>query len=151
MKFHIITVGAPKLEYARIGCEMYATRLERFHKVRFSRVRDSKKNGEAAMLDEGHAILEAVGKAFLFALDPNGQQLETPALAQKIETLGVNGESELTFCIGGDEGLSEAVKTRANQLWSLSKLTFPHDLAQLVLLEALYRASTISAGIKYHK
>ncbi len=151
MRLHIITVGAPKLEYAQIGCQMYSTRLERFHKVRFSRVRDSKKSGEAAMLEEGNAILEAVGKTYLFALDPNGQQLETPALAQKLEALGVDGHGELAFCIGGDEGLSSAVKTRADALWSLSKLTFPHDLAQLVLLESLYRASTISAGIKYHK
>jgi 23S rRNA (pseudouridine1915-N3)-methyltransferase len=151
MRLHIVTVGAPKLEYAQIGCEMYATRLERFHKIRFTRIKDSKKNGEAAMLEEGNAILQAVERAFVFALDPNGQQFETMKLAQKIETLGVNGESELAFCIGGDEGLSEAVKSRANQLWSLSKLTFPHDLAQLVLLEVLYRVSTISAGIKYHK
>jgi 23S rRNA (pseudouridine1915-N3)-methyltransferase len=63
----------------------------------------------------------------------------------------VNGESELAFCIGGDEGLSDAVRTRANFLFGLGKLTLPHDLAQLVLLEALYRASTVSAGIAYHK
>jgi 23S rRNA (pseudouridine1915-N3)-methyltransferase len=151
MRLHIITVGAPKLEYAKLGCEMYATRLERFHKIRFTRIRDSKKTGETAMFEEGNAILEAVGKAYLFALDPNGQHLETPVLAQKLETLGVEGLGELAFCIGGDEGLSSGVKTRANHLWSLSKLTFPHDLAQLVLLEALYRASTISAGVKYHK
>ena len=151
MKIHMVTVGTPKLEYAKLGCEMYATRLERFHKIRFSRVRDSKKSGEVAMNEEGNAILEAVGKAYLFALDPNGRQFETPALAQKLEILGVEGQGELAFCIGGDEGLSSAVKTRANELWSLSALTFPHDLAQLVLLEALYRASTISAGVKYHK
>ena len=72
-------------------------------------------------------------------------------LFRSLETLGVEGQGELAFCIGGDEGLSSAVKTRANELWSLSALTFPHDLAQLVLLEALYRASTISAGVKYHK
>ncbi len=151
MRLHMITVGTPKLEYAQIGCQMYSTRLERFHKVRFTRVRDSKKSGEAAMLEEGQAILETVGKAYLFALDPNGRQLETPALAQKLEQLGVDGHGELAFCIGGDEGLSDAVKTRADSLWSLSQLTFPHDLAQLVLLEALYRASTINAGVKYHK
>ena len=151
MKIHIVTVGTPKLEYAKLGCDMYAMRLERFHKIRLTRVKDSKKSGEAAMLEEGTAILEAVGKAYLFALDPNGQQMLTPALAQRLETLGVEGQGELAFCIGGDEGLSGVVKTRANVLWSLSKLTFPHDLAQLILLEALYRASTINVGVKYHK
>jgi 23S rRNA (pseudouridine1915-N3)-methyltransferase len=151
MKLHLITVGSPKLEYAKLGCELYSTRLERFHKLRFTRVRDSKKQGQAAMLEEGESIVAAVGKAFLFALDPRGQQLTTEALAQKIEQLGVNGESELAFCIGGDEGLSDAVRSRANVLLGLSQLTLPHDLAQLVLLEALYRASTVSAGITYHK
>jgi 23S rRNA (pseudouridine1915-N3)-methyltransferase len=151
MKLHLITVGSPKLEYAKIGCELYSKRLERFHKLRFTRVRDSKKTGQPAMQEEGAGILEATGKAFLFALDPRGQQLTTEALAHKIEQLGVNGESELAFCIGGDEGLSEAVRLRAGMLLGLSALTLPHDLAQLVLLEALYRASTVSAGIAYHK
>ena len=151
MRLHIITVGTPKLEYAKIGCQMYATRLERFHKIRFTRVKDSRKSGETAMLEEGANILEAVGKAFLFALDPNGKQLETPILAQKLELLGVDGHGELAFCIGGDEGLSEIVRSRADFLWSLSRLTLPHDLAQLVVLEALYRASTVTAGIAYHK
>ncbi len=151
MKLHIITVGSPKLEYAKLGCELYATRLERFHKIRVTRIKDSKKAGQPAMLEEGAAILEAIGKAYAFVLDPLGKQLETPVLAQRLEQLGVAGEGELAFCIGGDEGLSSAVKTRADALWSLSALTFPHDLAQLVLLEALYRASTINAGIKYHK
>ena len=151
MRLHIITVGTPKLEYAKIGCQMYATRLERFHKIRFTRVKDSRKSGETAMLEEGANILEAVGKAFLFALDPNGKQLETPILAQKLELLGVDGHGELAFCIGGDEGLSEIVRSRADFLWSLSRLTLPHDLAQLVLLEALYRASMVTAGIAYHK
>lgn len=151
MKLHIISVGSPKLEYAKSGCELYSTRLERFHKLRFTRVRDSKKSGDLAKLEEGQGILEATGKAYLFALDPHGKQLSTENLAQKIEQLGVNGESELAFCIGGDEGLYEDVRIRANFLLGLSSLTLPHDLAQLVLLEALYRASTVSAGIKYHK
>lgn len=151
MRLHIITVGSPKLEYAKSGCELYSARLERFHKLRFTRVRDSKKSGDLAKLEEGSSILEATGKAYLFALDPRGQQLTTEVLAHKIEQLGVDGESELAFCIGGDEGLSDAVRSRAHFLLGLSTLTLPHDLAQLVLLEALYRASTVSAGIAYHK
>ena len=63
----------------------------------------------------------------------------------------MDGHGELAFVIGGDEGLSDAVRSRANLLWSLSALTFPHDLAQLVTLEALYRASTVAAGVPYHK
>jgi 23S rRNA (pseudouridine1915-N3)-methyltransferase len=151
MRLHLITVGSPKLEYAKSGIDLYYTRLERFHKMRVTRIRDSKKSGEAAMLEEGKVLLEAVGKAFIIALDPRGKMLSTPALAQKLEDLGVQGEGELAFLIGGDEGLSDEVRARANLLWSLSELTFPHDLAQLVTLEALYRASTVNANVPYHK
>jgi 23S rRNA (pseudouridine1915-N3)-methyltransferase len=151
MRLHLVTVGSPKLEYAKLGCDVYLERLTRFHKVRVTRVRDSKKHGNAAMLEEGTRLLDAVGNAYLIALDPRGKLLDTPALARTVERLGVQGEGELAFVIGGDEGLSDAVRARAGLLWSLSALTFPHDLAQLVALEALYRSSTLTAGVPYHK
>jgi 23S rRNA (pseudouridine1915-N3)-methyltransferase len=151
MRLHLVTVGTPKLEYAKSGCDVYLERLTRFHKVRTTRIRDSKRHGEAAMLEEGERLLAAVGNAYLIALDPRGKMLDTPALAQTLERLGVQGEGELAFVIGGDEGLSDTVRARAGLLWSLSALTFPHDLAQLVTLEALYRASTVNAGVPYHK
>jgi 23S rRNA (pseudouridine1915-N3)-methyltransferase len=151
MRLHLITVGSPKLEYAKSGIDLYYTRLERFHKMRVTRVRDSKKSGDTAMNEEGKALLEAAAKAFIIALDPCGKAMSTPELAQKLEDLGVQGEGEIAFLIGGDEGLSNEVRTRADLLWSLSALTFPHDLAQLVTLEALYRASTVNANVPYHK
>lgn len=130
---------------------MYEQRLSRFHKLRVTRVKDSKRTGVTAMQEEGERILEAVGSAYLIALDPRGRMLDTPALSNTLERLGVDGHGEIALCIGGDEGLSDAVRARAGLLWSLSALTFPHDLAQLVTLEALYRASTLSAGVPYHK
>ena len=151
MRLLLVTVGSPKLEYAQAGCALYTTRLGRFHKLRVTRVKDSRRSGETARLEEGERILEAVGGAYLVALDPRGRALDTPALAATLERLGVDGHGEIAFCIGGDEGLSDAVRARAGLLWSLSALTLPHDLAQLVTLEALYRASTISAGVPYHK
>jgi 23S rRNA (pseudouridine1915-N3)-methyltransferase len=151
MRLHLVTVGSPKLEYARAGCELYLMRLGRFHKLRVTRVKDSRRTGETAMQEEGTAILEAVGNAYLIALDPRGRMLDTPGLSATLERLGVDGHGDLAFCIGGDEGLSDAVRARAGLLWSLSALTFPHDLAQLVTLEALYRASTVTAGVPYHK
>ncbi len=151
MRLHFITVGSPKLTYARVGCELYSTRLTRFHKLRVTRIKDSKRNGAAAMLEEGTAILGAAGSAYLIALDPRGKLLDTPALSLMLEKLGVDGHGELAFVIGGDEGLADEVRSQANLLWSLSALTFPHDLAQLVTLEALYRASTVAAGVPYHK
>jgi 23S rRNA (pseudouridine1915-N3)-methyltransferase len=151
MRLHLVTVGSPKLEYARTGCELYETRLSRFHKLKVTRVRDSKRSGEAAKQEEGERILEVIGSAFLIALDLKGKMLDTVGLAQALEKLGVDGHGEIAFVIGGDEGLSDAVRAKAGLLWKLSDLTFPHDLAQLVTLEALYRASTVSAGVPYHK
>ncbi len=151
MRLHLVTVGSPKLEYARIGCELYSQRLTRFHKLRLTRVRDSKRSGSPAQLEEGEKILEAVGGAYLIALDLQGKSFSTEALAQTLEKLGVDGHGEIAFAVGGDEGLSDAVRARAGTLWTLSALTLPHDLAQLVTLEALYRASTVTAGVPYHK
>lgn len=151
MRLHIITVGEPKHEYAKIGCELYLKRLEHYHKLKVSRVKDSKKNGETAMLEEGQALLAAAGRAYTIALDPRGKQFSTEALTALISSLGVNGIGELAFLVGGDEGLSDEVRASVKMMWSLSSLTMPHDLAQLVMLEALYRAATLERGEPYHK
>ena len=151
MRLHIITVGEPKHEYAKIGCGLYLKRLERYHKLKVTRVKDSKRSGETAMLEEGMALLEAAGRAYTVALDPRGKQFTTEALTAHISSLGVNGEGELAFLVGGDEGFSDQVRTSVRMMWSLSSLTMPHDLAQLVMLEALYRAATLERGEPYHK
>jgi 23S rRNA (pseudouridine1915-N3)-methyltransferase len=151
MRLHIITVGEPKHEYAKIGCGLYLKRLERYHKLKITRIKDSKKSGETAMLEEGQALLEAAGRAYTIALDPRGKQFSTEALTAQISSLGVNGEGELAFLVGGDEGLSDEVRSSVRMMWSLSSLTMPHDLAQLVMLEALYRAATLERGEPYHK
>ncbi len=151
MRLHIITVGEPKHEYAKIGCGLYLKRLERYHKLKISRIKDSKKSGEIAMLEEGQALLEAAGRAYTIALDPRGKQFSTETLTALISSLGVNGKGELAFLVGGDEGLSDEVRGSVRMMWSLSSLTMPHDLAQLVMLEALYRAATLERGEPYHK
>lgn len=145
MKLHLITVGAPRLAYARLGWDEYAARLARFHKVRVTRVPNS------APQREGGAILRAAANAPLVALDPRGEQLGSEALAAFLERLALGGTGELAFCVGGPDGLTEEVRTRAHTLWSLSRLTFPHDLAMVVMLEALYRASSINKGEPYHR
>ena len=96
MRLHLVTVGSPKLEYARLGCELYATRLTRFHKLRVTRVKDSKRSGVSAMLEEGQAMLEAIGNAYLIALDPRGKSLDTPALYDAATGLGACGD----WCAG---------------------------------------------------
>jgi 23S rRNA (pseudouridine1915-N3)-methyltransferase len=142
---HLITVGEPKLEYAKIAWDEYFGRLGRYHQLKVTRVRDSEP------LQEGKAILTAAKNAYLMPLDLAGKQFTSPELSQHLEYLALHGKSEVAFIIGSSTGLSAEVKQKADQLWSLSKLTFPHDLAMVMMLEGLYRAATIARGEPYHK
>ncbi|HKU18197.1 MAG TPA: 23S rRNA (pseudouridine(1915)-N(3))-methyltransferase RlmH [Candidatus Saccharimonadales bacterium] len=143
MQIHIITVGKPKLPYAVAGCEKYLGRLKRYHQVRVTHVADK------YAYDAGH-LLQAAGSAYTVVLVIDGEQLSSPELAQFLEKRALSGR-ELCCIVGGPEGLPAEVITQADCHWSLSKLTFPHDLAMVVLAETLYRASTILARRPYHK
>lgn len=143
MKLHIVTIGAPKLAYAKQGWDEYLPRLQHFHSVRVTQLNDKWTNDEAK-------ILETAGNAFVVALAIEGKQFSSPELANFLERRALEGR-EVCFIIGGPNGLPKAVIEKANARWSFSPLTFPHDLAMVVLLETLYRASTITAGVPYHK
>jgi 23S rRNA (pseudouridine1915-N3)-methyltransferase len=142
---HIITVGQPRQEYARLGCAEYYKRLGRLARLRLSHVKD---RGPEA---DGQALMAAAGRAHLIALDPRGQQYSTEGLSGHLAALAGRGVGEVALVVGGPDGLSEALRARAEQLWSLSQLTFPHDLAQLILAEALYRAASWERGEPYHR
>jgi len=141
MRLHLITVGEPKLAYARSGWDEYEKRLRRYHKVQVSRV--SGKTQQA----ESEAILKAAGKSPLILLDPRGKQFSSEKLSEYLDAEALGGHGELAFAIGH----TDALRGQAKLLWSLGELTLPHDLAMLVLVEALYRAATISAGEPYHR
>lgn len=143
MKLHIITVGEPKLQYAREGWSEYIKRLGRFHQVRVTHLADK------WAYDADH-ILQTAGPAYKVGLIIEGKQLSSPQLAQFLDKRALEGR-EVCFIIGGPEGLPQEVRQAMDYAWSFSELTFPHDLAMVVLVEALYRASTISAGHPYHK
>lgn len=145
MRLHLITVGEPKLPYARAGWDEYEKRLRRYHKVQVTRV--SGKTQAA----ESEAVARAAGKAPLILLDPRGQQFTSEQLAQYLDAQALGGHGELALAIGGPDGHTEPLRRQAHHLWSLSRLTLPHDLAMLVMTEALYRAATISAGEPYHR
>jgi len=145
MRFHFITVGSPKLSYAKAGWDEYYTRLTRYHTLKLTRVKDSGPESE------GKLILEAARGVHLMPLDPRGKQFSSEELSAHLEKLALHSEGDVAFVIGGPTGLSDEVRARAGTLWSLSRLTLPHDLAMVVMLEALYRASTISRGEPYHK
>jgi len=142
MKIHIVTVGEPKLSYAKVGWQEYLKRLKHMHSLRITHIAD-KQN------DSAH-LLQAAGSAHLVVLVIDGPQLTSPQLATFLEKRAQAGQ-ELCFMIGGPEGLPDEVTNKAHTKLSFSKLTFPHDLAMVILLETVYRASTISAGHPYHK
>jgi 23S rRNA (pseudouridine1915-N3)-methyltransferase len=143
MKLHIITIGEPKLAYACEGWQEYLKRLQHYHTVRATHLADKRANDAAA-------ILKAAGNGYKVALVIDGKQLSSEELATFLENRAVEGR-EVSFIIGGPDGLPPQVIEQVDLKWSLSKLTFPHDLAMVVLLESLYRASTITAGHPYHR
>ncbi len=142
MKLHLITIGQPKLPYAKSGWQEYWQRLGHYHSLRVTHIPD--KHNDATH------ILEAAQGSYIVTLDLAGQQFTSMELAKFIEKRALESR-EVSLIIGGPEGLPKEILAQAKTLWSLSQLTFPHDLAMIVLLEALYRASTINAGQPYHK
>ncbi len=143
MKIHIITIGEPKLTYARAGWNEYLGRLQRYHQVRVTHLADK-------WAYQSAHILQTVGKGYKVALVIDGPQFSSEELSDFLDKRALDGR-ELCLIVGGPEGLPTEVITAADQQWSFSNLTFPHDLAMVVLAEALYRASTIGAGHPYHK
>jgi 23S rRNA (pseudouridine1915-N3)-methyltransferase len=131
------------LLYARTGWEEYLGRLRHYHQVRVSHVADKH------AYDAAH-LLAAAGTAYKVALAVEGKEFSSPELAAFLDKRALDGR-ELCLLVGGPEGLPAAVIERADLVWSFSRLTFPHDLAMVILLESLYRASTINAGQPYHK
>ena len=142
MKFHIITVGQPKLSYAKQGWDEYWNRLKHYHDIRVTHIAD--KNNDTAH------IMEAAGNSYKIALEIVGTEFTSPELAQFLEKRALDGR-EVSFLIGGPDGLPPEVRQAADFQWSFGRLTLPHDLAMVTLLETLYRASTITAGQPYHR
>lgn len=143
MKIHLLTAGKPRLPYAVIGWNEYLQRLQRFHTVRVTHVADKYAYNE-------RKFHEATRGTYVVVLDVAGEDYSSESMAaflQKREEAAV----EVSFVIGGPEGLPATVRQSADVHWSLGRLTLPHDLAMVVVAEALYRASTINLHLPYHK
>jgi 23S rRNA (pseudouridine1915-N3)-methyltransferase len=143
MKIRLVTIGKPKLHYAHLGWNEYMWRLVKFHKVDVKHLSDK-------YADDAAKILEATSGTYRIVLEIEGKRLSSRDLALVLKKRELDSK-EVSFIIGGPEGLPKEVIDKAEYLWSLSDLTFPHDLAMVIMLEALYRASTINAGVPYHK
>lgn len=150
MKLKVVSIGKDRSGLFAPGVAEYAQRLSHHAKTELVELKESGRSGAAAKADEGQRLLEACGRAQVVALDETGKHLGSVELAQWLGR-HVGTTPELAFVIGGDEGLAPEVKQKAVLILSLSKLTLPHRLARLVLMEQLYRAFTILRGEPYHK
>ena len=159
MKITLITVGKIKEKYLEQAIGEYSKRLSRYCRLEIIQVADEKTpEGAGAALEEqikekeGERILSQIREgSFVIALAIEGTMLSSEELAEKIGRLAVGGTSQITFIIGGSLGLAKRVLNRADYLLSFSKLTFPHQLMRVILLEQIYRSYRIISGQPYHK
>ncbi len=150
MKFHFVWVGKTKDKNWRVLQEEYLSRLSHFVKCEITVVKDSSPHEGVEI--EGNRILEKVNhSSFVCLLDVKGRSISSPDLAKEVEKWQNRGIKEVTFIIGGAEGVSSEVVEKADFSLSLSLLTFTHDAARVILLEQLYRAYTIIRGFPYQK
>ncbi len=159
MKITVICVGKVKEKFYRMAIDEYIKRLGRYCKPEIIEVADEKTPDNASAHEvelikdkEGERILKNIRKdGIVIALAIEGKMLSSEQLADKISQLGVKGESHIQFIIGGSLGLSEKVLKEADMLLSFSKMTFPHQLMRVILLEQIYRSYRIIQGEPYHK
>ena len=126
--------------------DLYLERLSKFNKVELLRLREGTLEFEQKQL-EGKLTLPG----HLISLDERGEELTTREVAKRLQKWDMDGISPVTFLIGGANGLAPALKERSREMWALSRMTLPHRLAQVLLLEQLYRAFTINHGMPYHR
>ncbi len=159
ININVICVGKLKEDYLRMACSEYQKRLGAFCKLTVTELTPAKLPDNpnetqisAALNDEAERILAKISvNDAVFAMCIEGKALSSEALSAKIDELAVSGFSTVCFIIGGSHGLAPQVKQRAKIRLSMSPMTFPHQLARVMLLEQIYRSFMISSGGKYHK
>jgi 23S rRNA (pseudouridine1915-N3)-methyltransferase len=154
MRLEIIYPGKTKEKYLQKGIDEYVKRLGRYVKIKIHEIKELKGKGDDHSLKEkeGRQLLSKVQKSsFLVVLDPSGFQKSSEELAGAISKWEGQGRQAIVFVIGGPIGLSREVLDQADEVLSLSKMTFTHEMARLILLEQIYRAYNIKAGTAYHK
>lgn len=157
MTINLIAVGKLKENYLRSACAEYIKRLSRYctfelHELDECRLSDSPSEKEiiSALKKEGEQI-KRFARGFIIPLCIEGKQLTSPALSSKISDAAVSGHSTITFIIGSSFGLDGEIKAMGDLRLSMSPMTFPHQLARVMLLEQIYRSFQIAGGGKYHK
>ena len=159
MKITIITVGKLKEKYWKLAVDEYVKRLGRYAKMEIIEVADEKdkdnmseKDIEIVKKKEAERILTKVkDDSYVYTLEILGKQLDSVGLSGHIRERMNTGKSHITFIIGGSNGLHESISQRANYKLSFSKMTFPHQMMKVILLEQVYRAYRIMNNESYHK
>ena len=159
MNISLITVGKLKEKYLKLAIDEYSKRLSRYCKLYIIELPDEKTPDNASEKEEiiikekeGQNILKHIKEnSFVIALDLKGNMISSEEMAAYIKGLGVKGNSNIVFIIGGSLGLSTEVLKRANYKLCFSKMTFPHQLFRVMLLEQIYRAFRINNNEPYHK
>jgi 23S rRNA (pseudouridine1915-N3)-methyltransferase len=149
----IICVGKIKESFFKEAIDEYMKRLSKYTKVDIIEVEDDASDDEGISLNnEKDRILKNIKRNdYVITLDINGEMIDSVSLSKKIDNLLFTGNSDITFIIGGSYGLHKEIKDKANYRLSFSKLTFPHQLFRVILLEQIYRSFKIINNEKYHK
>lgn len=159
MKITLITVGKIKEKYLKDAIAEYSKRLGKYCKLEIVEVADEKTTENASEAaeemvrsKEAERILKYVKEdAYVITLEIGGKMLSSEELSQKIETLGIQGKSHIIFVIGGSIGLGKEVLAKSDYSLSFSRMTFPHQLMRVILLEQIYRSYRIISNEPYHK
>ena len=159
MNIKIIAVGKIKEKYIKEGIDEFSKRLSRYAKLEIIEVNDEKapenlsgKEMENIKQREGDRIISKIPQSsFIISLEIKGKQINSEELSKKMEKLMIDGVNDITFIIGGSLGLSKEVSSLSNYKLSFSKMTFPHQMMRLILLEQIYRGFRIMKGEPYHK
>lgn len=156
LHIRILAVGQLKERFWKDACAEYLKRLKPYASVTVTELPDidpARVGGEAqAVQRESDSILRALNPGeTAILLDIGGKQVSSPDMANALDSFALDGASNVAFIIGGSCGVSSDVRQRAQARWSLGRITLPHNLARVVLLEQIYRAFKISRGEPYHK
>lgn len=159
LNIKLICVGKLKEKYLSDAISEYEKRMKTMCKLEIIEVNEYKleqnpsdKSILNGILEEGKNINKKIlDKEFLIPMCIEGKQISSEQLAEKFENLALTGSSKITFIIGGSHGIDDNIKNKADFKLSMSKMTFPHQIARVMLLEQIYRALSINLGTKYHK
>lgn len=156
MKFRLLWIGSTADTEFRQATERYAQRIRRFFPLEITEVAPEKdrrnKSDEAIVRADSARLIAALPeRGTVVVLDSAGKAMDSLKFANWLEELTVREPHAVTFVLGGDLGLNDEIRKRANVVLSLSAMTMPHDMARVVLLEQIYRACTLIRNIRYHK